>query len=159
METKIVDFWSKRGRVEPQPRVQRESFYQVGMLVGNVLRRHCRWTDRTSGLVQLDQSRTSPEMGGLACSRPGDLFESHLNFGSKNFNLSIPTLGLLSSAKLLHPQYLNEQLWIFDWKINDKIASSSTDKWFWSRRRPTEINRRRQMVPSLHENRSGHGRP
>ena len=138
--------------------VQRDSFYQVGMLVKNVLRRHHRWTDRTSGLVQLDQSRTSPEMGGLACSSSGDLFESHLNFGSKNFNLSIPTLGLLSSAKLLHPQYLNEQLWIFDWKINDKIASSSTDKWFWSRRRPTEINRRRQMVPSLHENRSGHGR-
>ena len=131
----------------------------------DVLRRHCGLTDRTCWWDNLIRSvGPRQEMGGLAWSRPGDLFVNHFNFGSQNFNFSLPTLGLLGSAKLLDSQYLNEQLWIFDWKINDKIASSWTDKWFWSRRREEKIyrnkqTRRGQMVRSLHENRWGHGRP
>ena len=147
--------------------VQRESFYQVGMPVWDL-----RCSEKTLQMDRPDMLGDnlirsvgpSQEMGGLARSRPGDLFENHFNFGSQNLNFSIPPLGLSRSAKLL---YLNEQLWIFDWKINDKIASSWTDKWFWSRRerrRSTEINKRdgdkwSQVCMRTDEGMADHSRP
>ena len=73
METKI-DVWSKRKSAplseegwshnKSTKGIILSGIYQVGMLFGNVLRRHCRWTDRTSWLVQLDQMRTSQRDGG-----------------------------------------------------------------------------------------------